>query len=482
MRLPGFVGPSARSRSKIACDDRTVNLYPEKNDSGTGKAPYTLYRTPGYTAYCDLGTSSPVRGEYTLNGATFVVAGDTLYQLPFTLGGSATTLATGLANPDDGPVSMAGNGDGGFQIVIAAGSELYCYDVRSGTLTTIPDISATVVVFMNATFFALDPNSSTLYASATEDGSSWSLLDVAQRDTSADKILTIARVGTELWAFGSQTTTPYFDAGATDFPLQPNPSVFIQRGIAAPWSLVVNETTPIWLGQGLDGGNTVYMAQGYLPRAISTNAVEYAISQYATTTDAEAFMYMEEGHQFYVLNFPSANATWCYDITEGFWHERGEFNGLDYDALPIRGQLYVNGLNLVGSRTTGVVYEQSLEIATETDGTTGIRWLRRYPHLCDEKRRITYCRLELDAEVGVGLSTTVDADADPQVYLHWSDDGGQSFGNVEATSLGAVGEYGTRTIWYMLGQGRDRVFEIYGAAKVITALIDAYLTIRPGTS
>src|SRR5450830_924103 len=123
MRYPGFVGPSARSRSKIACDDRAVNLFTVKNESGTGKAPYTLYRTPGYQAWCVLGTGvSPVRGLYTLNNISWAVAGGTLYELPTTLSGTATVLATGLANPDDGPVSIAGNGDGGFQLVIAAGS------------------------------------------------------------------------------------------------------------------------------------------------------------------------------------------------------------------------------------------------------------------------------------------------------------------------------------------------------------------------
>lgn len=482
MRYAGFVGPSARSRSKVACDDRTVNLFIEKNESGTSKAPYTLYRTPGYRLWCDLGTSSPVRGTYTLNGASFAVAGTSLYQLPYTLGGSATVRATGITNPDDSPVTIAGNGDGGFQIVIAAAGSLYCFDLRTNTLTLIPDIAATQALFMDGTFFALDPTSSTLYASAPEDGSSWNALDVFQRETSADKMLAIARVGTELWAFGSQTTSVLYDAGAADFPLDDNPNVLIQRGIAAPWSVCVIDNTVMWLGQGIDGGGTVYRAQGYAPQPISTSAVEYAISQMSTITDAEASIYQEDGNQFYVLTFPTANQTWVYDLTEGLWHERGEWNGLDYDALPIRSSIYANQTILVGSSETGKIYEQTLNVATETDGTTPIRWLRRAPHVCEELVRLTYSRFELDAEVGVGLSSDVTSEAVPQVALRYSDDGGQSFGNVRYASLGAVGAYKTRVVWYLLGQGRDRVFEVFGAAPVVTALIDAYLTIRPGTS
>lgn len=482
MRYTGFVGPSARARSKIACDDRTVNLFIEKNESGTGKAPYTMYRTPGYTEWCDLSTTEPVRGNYSLNGQSWSLAGDTLYRLPLLLGGSPTTLATGINNPDDSPASIIGNGDGGHQLVFAAGSMLYCLDLITNTLTTIPDIQATFVEFMNGTFYALDPNTSTIFASDPEDGTTWDPLAVFQRSSAPDKILAIARVGTEIFAFGSQTTSVLFDAGATPFPLQQNTSIFIQRGIAAPWSLAVIDNSAIWLGAGIDGAGTVYQMQGYTPKPISTPAVEYAISQYAQTADAEGGIYQEDGNQFYVLRFPSANATWCYDLTEGFWHERGNWNGLDYDAVPVRGFVYANQHNLVGSSATGVIYRQSLDYATETDGETGIRWMRRAPHLCEEMVRNTYSWLQLDAEVGVGLSTTFDPDADPQVYLRWSNDGGQSFGNVHAAALGAVGQYQTRVIWRMLGQARDRVFEMFGAAKVVTALVDCYLGVRPGTS
>jgi hypothetical protein len=483
MRYPGFVGPTARSRSKIACADRTVNLYPEKNDSGSG-APYTLYRVPGFRQWCDLGTSSPIRALYTLNGQTFAIAGGSLYELPYSLGGSATVRATGLQNPDDGPASIIGNGDGGFQLAIAAGSTLYNYDIRTHVLSVIPDIAATQLVFMDGTGFALDSDVSKVYASAPEDFSSWDPLDVYQRENAADRIIAMQRVGPEVWTLGSQTTTVLQEAGAADFPLAPNPSVFVERGILAPWSIVIADGAPIWLGTGNDGSGSIYRANLYSPVAVSTNAVEYALSMYGPMAllDAEAFAYQAEGHLFYLLNLPTANATWVYDVTENVWHERGEWNGLDYDALPIRGHVFANDAHLVGSRTTGVIYEQTLDVATETDGVTPIRWLRRAPHLSDERRRTTYATLQLDAEVGVGLSSSTASEADPQIGLRWSNDGAQTFGNVHYASLGAIGQYDARVIWRRLGFGRNRVFELFGAAPVMTALNDAYLTLRTGAS
>ena len=39
-----------------------------------------------------------------------------------------------------------------------------------------------------------------------------------------------------------------------------------------------------------------------------------------------AYAYQEQGHTFYVLNFPTAGATWVWDVTTDVWHERGFWN------------------------------------------------------------------------------------------------------------------------------------------------------------
>lgn len=471
---PGFVGPSYTSPNKIACDDRVVNWFPSKIESGTGPAAYVFDPAPGYTSFCTL-ASSPVRGFYTLNGASFAVADDDLYQLPTSSGGSATLLASGLNNPDDSPVTMAGNGDGGFQLMITSGSKLYCYDFRASTLTLIPDITATVVTFAGGYFLALNPNTSTFYFSALEDGSSWDLGDVVQRNDQPDKWLAAVLSHKEYWLFGSQTTSVYYNSG-NDPPWIPNPSVSIPYGSGAPNSVALLNGVPVWLAQDL----TVRMAQGYTATRISTHALEWALEEYSTVLDADAFTYEEQGHYFYVLNFPTANATWVYDLTTGQWHERGVWNGLDFDVLAVWGCVASPQGNLVGSRTTGAVYLYSQRSATETDGTTGIVRLRRAPHLVSELKLTAYDRFQLHMEVGIGLSSG--QGSDPLVMLRWSNDGGQSFGNTITASAGAIGVYRTRVIFRRLGSGRDRVFEVRVSDPVPWRLVAAYLDFRVGAS
>lgn len=476
-RYPGFVGPAYRSQNPIAAADTLINWYPEKIESGTGKATYQFLPCPGFTQFCDLGTSHPIRQQFTLNGATFVVSGTTLYQAPFVLGGSATTLATGITNPDDSIVSMAGNGDGGFQIVIASAGILYCYDIRTDTLTQIPDISASFVTFVDGSFYALNPSTSNLYVSAPEDGSSWDAADVIQRLDNPDKWIAMLLSHGELFLAGSQTGSVYYDSGAADFPFTPNPSGKLQEGILAPNSAQLIDGEAIWLSANALGGAKVVKAQGYNMQRISTHALEYAFSQYSTLSDADAFTYQEQGHSFYVLHFPTANATWVYDNTTGLWHQRGLWDGNTFGVMDVRTHTYAQGVHLVGSRSDGVIWQMTSDVFTDTDGN-GMFRQRRAPHLCEELHRTIYDRLQLDMEVGVGLSSG--QGYDPLVMLRWSDDGGQSWSNVQTASAGAIGEFKARVIWRKLGQARDRVFEVSVSDPIGWRLVDAYLESRAG--
>lgn len=480
---PGFIGPSYTSQSKIAADDRTVNWIPSKIESGTGSVDYAFDPAPGFSPYCTL-ADTPGRGFYTLNGATFAVGGGVLYQLPFTVGGSPTELATGINDTGSGLVSMAGNGDAGFQIAISASSRLYCYNVLTHALTTITDVpNASAVAFQDGYFIALDPNTSTFYLSALEDGTTWDPLDAVQRNDIPDKwVNMLARAAPkEIWLFGSQSTSVYYNSGDAATPFIPNPNVAIPFGTAAPQSCALVYGSPAWLSNDL----TVRYANGYTATRISNHALEYAIEQYSISSqisDADAYSYTENGHTFYVLNFPSANATWCYDITTGMWHERGVWNGNRFDVMNVWTHTFMpnTNSNLVADRTSGVIYQMAQTFATETDGVTGMRRVRRAPHLLSQLNRVIYDRFQLHMEVGLGLPSG--QGSDPEAMLSWSNDGGQTFGTVYRAPVGPIGDYRRRVIWRKLGYGRDRVFEVSVTDPIPWRLVGAFLNYRAGTS
>jgi hypothetical protein len=472
---PGFVGPSYTSQSKIACDDRVVNWMPAKIESGTGPAQYVYDPAPGFSAFADTGVNVG-RGAFTLNGVSYAVFGDSLFQLPIFSGGTPTLLASGLNNPDDSPVTIAGNGDAGHQLMITSGSALYVYDVTAATLTLIPGIQATFVVFIDGYFVALDPNRSEFRLSGLEDGSAWDPLDVVQRNDQADKWIAMIVAHKELWLFGSQTTSVYYNSGDAATPFVPNPSVSIPRGIQAPNSVALLNGSPVWLADDL----TVRYASGYTPQRVSTHAVEFALASYATVFDAESMPYTEQGHLVYVLNIPSAAASWGYDQTSGMWHERGVWNGLDFDVMNVRACIDTPTANLVLSRTGSGVYAMSQAFYTETDGVTGLRRVRRAPHLITTQNRIRYSHFRLLMESGIGLP--FGQGVDPQVMLRYSDDGGQSFGPESLASAGPIGAYAVLVDWWQLAQGRDRVFEVSTSDPWPPRLVDAFLDFSAGPS
>lgn len=362
-QYPSFIGPGYTSQSKIADCERTVNWYPERIESPGGKAQWVLYPTPGFELFAELG-DSPVRGLYTLNGRTFAVGGSKLYELG--IGGTATLRGAGLSNPDDRPVTMHSNGDGGHQLFICSGSKGYILDLNTNNLTHVLD-GATQGGFIDGFFLALDPQTSTLKISDLEDGTTWDVLQVAQRNAGADRWGAMIVSHKEIWLLGSQSTEVWYNDGGSPFPFAPNPSVFIEHGILAPDSLAICDNAPMWLGQSRDGAGIVYRANGYSPQRVSDHALEYALSTYSTIVDAHAWTYQDQGHSFYVLTFPTAQMTWVFDAATGVWHERGSWNGFRYVGSPVYGHTFALGHHLVGGRTWGRVYRMAVDLTADAD-------------------------------------------------------------------------------------------------------------------
>ncbi len=491
--LVGFVGPSYTEQSKIAAYDRTVNWYPSRVESGTGAATYILYPAPGYLAGSDVVPTSPGRAIFALNGVIHVLYGDSLY----TVSDTTTLRASGFSDASGGFAQILNNGDGGGQLLIRADTTLYSVDVATYTKTTITDpATSNMIGYLNSVGLSLNSLLSQVNFSAPFDFTSWDPLDVFQRSDAADRWLALLVNVKEIWLFGSQTTSVYYnDADDPDEPFKPNPNVLIQIGIIAPNSVCMVDGQPMWIGQGKDGAGVVYRANGYTPVRVSTYAVEYAFSQLPVDgvtpilTRAEGTTYQENGHVFYELTFPTTDdgtlkgSTWVYDATEGLWHERGAWDEIQFVELATRGHATDNSAQYTMSRTSGNFYTQSLALSTGTDGL-GVKRLRRAPHINVAQQRIRYAHFRLLMETGLGLgnvpSTAVGFD--PEITLSWSDDGGQTFGASYPVSAGQIGQFSTLVEWRQLGQARDRIFELTCSAPVPWRLVNAFLDYTVGPS
>ncbi|TPG50191.1 hypothetical protein EAH75_01465 [Rhodanobacter glycinis] len=220
------------------------------------------------------------------------------------------------------------------------------------------------------------------------------------------------------------------------------------------------------------------MGSNYNVTRISTHAIEHEFSTYAALSDAIGYVYQEEGHMFYVLNFPTADRTWVYDISSQLWHERVwlDSNGIEHRH---RSNVfaYAYGSYVVGDWSNGNLY--ALDQNNYTDNGTPIKRVRSFPHVVNELKRIIYRKFIADMQTGA----QTDPNADPPILsLRWSDDRGASWGNAITQPLGAVGQFLQSIQFRRLGMSRDRIFELSWSSPVMTALNGAYADVEASAS
>jgi hypothetical protein len=281
--------------------------------------------------------------------------------------------------------------------------------------------------------------------------------------------------------FGNDSVEVWYNAGTLDFPLARIQGAFNELGCISAFSIAKLDNALFWLGQDTRGYGMVYRANGYTGTRISTHAVEFAIQQYGDVSDAIAYTYQQEGHAFYVLTFPSANATWVFDVAANAWHERAGFENGEFVRHRSNCQMTFNSETIVGDFQNGNIYAFDLNVFA--DNGQPQKWLRSWralPTSSNNLKRTAQHSLQLDAETGVGLN--LGQGLDPQVMLRFSDDGGHTWSNEHWRSMGRIGTYGTRTLWRRLGMTlklRDRVYEVSGTDPVKIAIMGAELILDP---
>jgi len=295
-------------------------------------------------------------------------------------------------------------------------------------------------------------------------------LDIAAKSSSADPIVGIATVHNELWLIGALTTEVWLGTGAADFFFQIVQGAFIDHGSIAPYSIANQDVIVFWISQDKQGSGIIVKGQGYDVTEISTPYIVSKIKTYPTIADAIGMCFQIEDHAFYLLQFPTANATWLYDLKTGFWAELGKWNTAtnQYNRYRANCCAFAFGMNLIGDYQTGKIYKLNPNVYT--DGGDPIKWLRTFPHLIgDEFERIIYNSCDADIEVGNSVQDDLNA-PDPQIFLSWSDNRGKSFGFPVGQSMGRQGEFYTTVSWNRLGYGRDRVFQLEWSEPCKTAL------------
>ena len=482
MALVQLTGGDYQGRDLIAAAQRCLNLVPEAVPQQQGEpSAFVHILTPGLlpllaTTVDFTVTGKPVRGLYTAtNGQVFAVVGQTLYSVQLITAQTVTLVTIGNVSNAPTPVRMLDNGivlvvvdgivDNGWYVML---------NQYPAKLTAISDpawYGSTTVGYLDTFFLFNRPGTTDFYVSPSNWDGNASGNDafdgnyIAAKTTLPDQLQAVAVAGQAIYLIGSTTSEIWYDSGAPDFPFQRVPGVLINHGTRAPYSVVVGsvpdgQAAVFWLGSDSAGNNLVFQGVGYQAARISTHAIEAAFSTYAVVADATAYCYQQDGHFFYVLNFPTQDVTWCFDATTELWHERS-FTDAAGTQHAHRASCVTNGLGfiLAGDAQNGQVY--SLTKSALTDAGSPINRLRSFPHMQANGQRNIHRRFMLDMAAGSGQS----------VGVSLSDDRGATFTTPIEVGLGTTGNT-YPTLW-RLGMARDRVYQVSWSGAFETALIGA---------
>jgi hypothetical protein len=230
-------------------------------------------------------------------------------------------------------------------------------------------------------------------------------LTFSSADGSPDGVVAINVDHRQLWVFGTDSTEVWYNAGLANFPLSPIQGAFNEIGCVAAFSIAKLDNTLFWLGTDARGQGIVYRANGYGAARVSTHAIEYAIAQYGNLADALAYTYQQEGHSFYVLTFPSANATWVYDVATQAWHERAGWENGVFTRHRSNCQCNFGGNIIVGDFENANIYMFDLDVYADNGRVQ--KWLRSWralPQGTNTLKRTAQHSLQLECEAGVGLN------------------------------------------------------------------------------
>lgn len=459
-----FLGASYASRSLPLSGQTLINLFFEPAAPGSAYDGM-FYNAPGLALFATVG-SGPIRGMHTAGGYAWVVSGLELYQV--NAAGTATLVTT---IGGTGRVSLAHNDT---QLTVAHSAGWTVVTMASLAVATPANAPLTAQLTYQDSY-EIFPNANGTYGwTKISDATTIDALDFASAEAQPDPIVSVLSDHRELWLFGETTTEIAQTSGDADLVF--TRTAIMEHGCAAKYSPAKADNTVFWLGRDENGQGVVFRAEGYSPSRISTFALETAIAGYADLSTAWGYCYQQNGHTFYVLTFDEA--TWAYDMSSQRWTQLAYRDPLTGDLERHRGNAYCNlgGRHLVGDYETGAIYR--LDLNTYTDNGDLIYRERTWAVIEAENRWIRHDRLELMAEMGVGLVTG--QGSDPVVLLRWKDDG-FTWGNDRELRVGRIGRFRNRAVTQRLGRSRNRVYQLRMTDPVKVAWYGVNLDAQPGT-
>lgn len=272
-----------------------------------------------------------------------------------------------------------------------------------GDLYEITDESfpeyASSVCYQSGYFVVTEKDTNNFFVSEQpNDARYWTQVDLMKADSNADPALRVMASNGEVWVFGSKSVEPHYNTGSTTGPFSRVQGAVLEMGVAAAGSITRIQGQFYWLTDNL----RIVRNQGYQAQIISTPTLDYQLTTYATVADAIGYTVVIEGHDWYVLAFPSEDKTWVYDIATNFWFEWESYSTRlkkePWGRHRSNCAVAFDDKQIVGDYEDGNLYY--LDINTYYDGEKEIRRIRTSQSINKDNASIIFNSVQVEFEAG----------------------------------------------------------------------------------
>lgn len=320
----------------------------------------------GYAAQFTLSPNGKGRGAFSSISSDLVVAvvGTGVYiinpDLSYQMIGSILTSS--------GDVFIAENNS--KQIAITDYANLYVYDYGKSPATFSiynaqnMGLPSTVTMpgyisFQDGRLILASTGTSAWQLSGFNNATVWGNTPqtTGQLQTKTDTVLAAVPVpghGNLLLVFGYTVGEAWTDQGLALFPYAKNTTFNLDYGCLNPATIDSLENYVVWISQNEKSGPAVTYTTGGEIRRISTDGIDFKLSNLTNPSDCYGFLFRQDGHVIYQFAFPTDNLSYAYDFnTQKFFTVTDE--ALNYH--PARKVVFFNGVYYFVSNKDGNFYE-----------------------------------------------------------------------------------------------------------------------------
>jgi len=502
------------------------NMHLENAQSEDSKAAYYLVKNPGLRRFGAIPSvnEGACRANYRslLTGRQFMVFGAKVYEIMVnglrSFIGVLNTFAGPVKMADNGPLLMLVDGESGYII------QLFSPAVRTSDPPSVPvsvftkitdeyfpgvgagTLAPTFVTFIDTCFVVNNPNTNQyfystfnyVYSLANVDytydpavaNGYWNPLNSGAKIGQADNINALTNCNNYIWLLGTNSCEVHYNTGNYNGQLFARyQGAILNMGCNAPYSLAVYQNSIFFLGTDTAGTLGVWTnAGGMAPVRISTRGIEQIIEDMSKWSDCAAFCYAQNGHSFYVMQFPTVSRTLVYDTVTNAWHERtkliqstgllARWDGM-YACESTGDQI------IIGDASTSATYVLDANYYQNDNpmdsGVNYIRCVKTTPLAFSLGVRIMYYWAQVICNQGSGtaVNTAAGVGVDPTVQVSWAEFGTPPWSDEVSAPIGRQGQPSTRSRVPSGGSGLNRQYRIVMTDPVPFILVALLVNARP---